>query len=111
MSRALTDVFGAVQRGDVREAAKDALCRRLWEFLPCGWGIGANAEWQQVHARAVWVSDIETFGGLPHFVAQARAVSQFLCTLGPPHGWKPVGVEDVLITKAFDKAWSVLFKN
>jgi hypothetical protein len=93
-------------RGCLRAAAAEALVRTLADRVKRGWNTGRHALLNRASARAHWLSVIEHQGKAPHLRPTAEAVWHALETAGPPADWVPKRVDDPLVQKAFQVAWS-----
>jgi len=95
----------ARQCGTVREAAQDSLVREIAEFLPNGWGIATNTEFQRARALASWSSSVKVTGRCEACAPQVRAISDALWSLSIPIEWKPSGPNDPIIESLFEQHW------
>jgi len=97
----------ARQFGDVRDAARDCLCRSIIEKFPEGWGKGADPEWQRALALSTWSAHVLGAGGT--MLEVEPFVTCIMLALGksviPSIGWRPQSAEDPLLCDVFDQYW------
>jgi hypothetical protein len=86
----------AVVSGDILGFLKDGLSRNLREYLPEGWKIGPDAEFQASKAYAMWVGALGE-----EYEALGRSAWRRLRALQPPAGWLPT-LSDPLLEAAFE---------
>jgi len=100
-------VYGeAVQKGLVREVAKDMLIREICDAFPHGWpnlflvhphvSIGS---WRSGLTRNVTDPRVEEYS--------LKIIRELAIENHPPDGWKPKHENDPLIDDLFDRFWPV----
>jgi hypothetical protein len=93
---------GSVPRGQGRDAAKDSLVRLLRQNLKRGWSAGVHAKFRRASTYAQWLGLVDGLND-PSLRGYVDAVWSKLESLNPDKNWKPLNVEDFLISKAFSE--------
>jgi hypothetical protein len=89
----------AVQNGEIKWFAKDSLVRNIRELCQEGWLLGEDGEFNAIHARSSWISELSPLG--PNVEKQAELVRDRLKVIAPK-GWMPVDINDPIVKQVFE---------
>jgi hypothetical protein len=89
----------AIQKGETNWFAKDSLVRNIREICEEGWLLGEDGEFDAIHARSSWMSEIVSLG--QDIEKKAELVRDKLKLIAP-QGWLPADINDPIIQKVFE---------
>jgi hypothetical protein len=88
----------AIRKGEINWFAKDSLVRNVREICQEGWLLGEDAEFDAIHARSSWISEMVVLG--EGIRKKAELVRDRLKMIAP-QGWLPIDVNDSVIQEVF----------